>query len=342
MKLDKGINIGGYLSQCEHTDAHYESFISESDIRTISGWGFDHVRIPVDCEFLEDVQGKRNAEGYNLLEKIAGWCSRHGLDMVIDLHKAYGYDFNEAGSDEKNCLFTSRDLQKRFISLWEKIAERFGKADHVAFEILNEIVEFSNAGPWNILLDECISAIRAITAGTVIIYGGVQWNSPKCLKLLNKPKYGNTLLSFHFYEPLAFTHQNAYWVPELMTGESVKYPETMEYYRKKSAVLGPRSEHIANSQINHMGPMFIEEFLSDAIETAKDMNVRLYCGEYGVINTAAPADTLRWFRDVNAVLEKNGIGCCYWNYKSKDFGLFDSHYDGIRAELFGDKSAGNE
>ena len=28
----KGVNLGGWLSQCKHTYEHYDSFISESDI----------------------------------------------------------------------------------------------------------------------------------------------------------------------------------------------------------------------------------------------------------------------------------------------------------------------
>ncbi len=339
MKLGKGINIGGYLSQCEHTDAHYESFINETDIRTIAEWGFDHVRVPVDYIVLEDVEGKKKIKGYEILGRLAGWCRQNCLDMIIDLHKAYGYDFNNAGDDEQNCLFSSGELQNRFISLWQEIAASFGNLEHVAFELLNEIVETEYAEPWNVLIDECVAAIRRITAETVIIYGGVQWNSAQTVKLLERPKYRNILFSFHFYEPMAFTHQNAYWVPELKTGEIIKYPETMAYYRKKSEPLGTRAEHILNSERSQMGSMFLEDLLEDAFKAAENMGVGLYCGEYGVIDQAPRDDTLRWFQDINAVLEKHGVGYCVWNYKSKDFGLFDSHYDGIRGELFGDKGA---
>ena len=48
MELKKGINIGGWLSQCEPEIEHYETFISEADFKKIKDLGFDHVRIPVD------------------------------------------------------------------------------------------------------------------------------------------------------------------------------------------------------------------------------------------------------------------------------------------------------
>ena len=44
----RGINLGGWLSQCDNTVETYENFIREEDIRRISEWGLDHIRIPVD------------------------------------------------------------------------------------------------------------------------------------------------------------------------------------------------------------------------------------------------------------------------------------------------------
>ena len=35
MKLERGINLGGYLSQCVHSTEHYDAFIQEEDIRKI-------------------------------------------------------------------------------------------------------------------------------------------------------------------------------------------------------------------------------------------------------------------------------------------------------------------
>lgn len=36
MKLECGINLGGYLSQCKHERDHYESFIQEGDLKQIA------------------------------------------------------------------------------------------------------------------------------------------------------------------------------------------------------------------------------------------------------------------------------------------------------------------
>ena len=36
-------------------------------------------------------------------------------------------------------------VQKRFVNLWIKIAEHYANETHVAFELLNEVVEQENA-----------------------------------------------------------------------------------------------------------------------------------------------------------------------------------------------------
>ena len=206
MKLERGINLGGYLSQCVHSTEHYDAFIQEEDIRKIASMGFDHVRLAIDYEVLEDEYGRTREEGFAYVTRVVEWCKRQELNIVLDLHKAYGYDFNNAGDQKKNILFTNKMVQKRFVNLWIKIAEHYANETHVAFELLNEVVEQENAEAWNLLIAETVDAIRRIARDTIIIYGGIQWNSVKTLKLLEKPKDENILFTFHFYEPLLFTH----------------------------------------------------------------------------------------------------------------------------------------
>ena len=43
-----GVNLGGWFSQCNYSEDRYNNFIKENDIKTISEWGLDHVRLPVD------------------------------------------------------------------------------------------------------------------------------------------------------------------------------------------------------------------------------------------------------------------------------------------------------
>ena len=44
----KGVNLGGWFSQCDHSTETYENFINENDFKILSTWNIDHVRLPID------------------------------------------------------------------------------------------------------------------------------------------------------------------------------------------------------------------------------------------------------------------------------------------------------
>lgn len=286
------------------------------------------MRVPVDYEVLEDEEGNRRDDGYQYLRNIHEWCVSEKLDMIIDLHKAFGYDFNDAGDSEKNNLFHDAALQERFVALWRNIATEFGRYEDIAFELLNEVVESENAQSWNALIRQTVTAIREITQNP-IIYGGIQWNSANTLKYLEKPAFDNIIFTFHFYEPLIFTHQKAYWVPEIEHIDDVHYPESMAYFKEISKVLPLQGLPVVQAKAATMGPEFFREMMEEAIDAAAKAGVGLYCGEFGVIDRAPVEDTARWFRDVFAVFGEYQIGYSLWTYKEMDFGITEAHYASI-------------
>lgn len=332
----RGINLGGFLSQCKHSEEHYDTFILKEDVAKIAAMGFDHVRLPIDYMIFEEEDGTTKEAGFKRVDDVVNWARENGLEIILDLHKAPGYDFNNAGNGddagELNNLFTSAALQDRFVALWQKIAKAYGSYDNVALELLNEVVESENADSWNKLIKRTVKAIREITDRT-IIYGGIQWNSAKTVRLLEKPEDENIIFTFHFYEPLLFTHQKAYWVKNMDPNADISYPETMAYYAEKSKPLGFQGEVVGKAAAKTMGPEFIEEMICDAIDAANKAGVRIYCGEFGVIDRAPAQDALRWFKDVDEVFRKYEVGCSVWSYKQMDFGITDAHYDEVRDEL---------
>lgn len=334
MKLYRGINFGGYLSQCEHTLDHYATFITKEDVKKVKDLGFDHIRLPIDYEVLETKEGFEYTEGIAYVNQFLLWCEEYEMDVVLDLHKAYGYDFNDAGDPNKNNLFANEELQKRFVDLWTRLAQHYGKLPYVAFELLNEVVEEHVADNWNKLIDVTVNAIRRYAPDTPIIYGGIQWNSARTLKLLNKPEDDNIIFTFHMYEPLIFTHQKAYWVPNMPMDKTIEYPATMDYYKEMSALIGYKGKDVTVSECKEMGKPFLIEMIKEAVDMAKEAGVRLYCGEFGVIDRAPVEDTLRWYRDIFDVFKQFDIHAAVWSYKEMDFGVTDEHYAPIADELF--------
>lgn len=333
-----GVNLGGWLSQCDATtQEHFDGFITKADIQWISGMGLDHVRLPVDYNLIEDESGAPIEEGLRHIDDCVEWCAVAGLNVLLDLHKAYGYTFDPLDSDaDREIFFHDGALQARFIALWRRLAERYGNRGDVAFDLLNEVVSPNVCDAWNDIADRAIAAIREIAPDVWIVVGGVRYNNVRSVPLLAPPHDARVVYNFHCYEPMIFTHQKAYWVAGMPADLDVAYPDRMERYEALSEQLSfDLAGAIAGQKVRALGPQFFEALFAPALEAAERNGAPLYCGEYGVIDQAPTADTLRWMRDISAVFNRHGIGRALWNYKRKDFGLIDAHYDAIRDAMIG-------
>lgn len=330
--FNKGINFGGWLSQSPHTKEHYDSFITKEDVEKIAKWGIDHVRLPIDYEVIEVDCGIYKEEGFVYINSCIDWCKENGLNLVLDIHKIAGYSYIDAHSDQNN-VFTNPSLQDRFIKLWVEIAKRYAKENTVAFELLNEVVETENSKPWNELIYKTVKAIREYAPQSIIIVGGIQWNSVDSVALLDEPYDENIVYNFHFYEPLAFTHQKGYWVENMSEDRVMEYPASLKEYREASKPLGEKGKSVFRDKITEINQSFIEELIIEAVQIANERGVSLYCGEYGVIDQAPLESTVRWFRDIHQVFEKYQIGRAVWSYKEMDFGIIDQHYEPLKNEI---------
>lgn len=306
--FEKGLNLGGWLSQCCHTKEHYDSFISKADIEKIHSWGADHVRLPIDYNLIEDAQGNTMEQGYTYINNAIEWCRQLDMGIVIDVHKTAGFSFDK-GECESG-FFESDVLQKRFLNMWECLAKRYGNAQgRIAFELLNEVTEQSYSDTWNSIIYRCMERIRPNALEIPVIMGGYWQNSPDALPDIIKPYDDNVVLSFHCYDPLEFTHQGAPWVEGMDKGFRMTF------------------------DTEKMNAAFFSGRFRAALETAEKYDAPLYCGEYGVIDRSAPEEALKWFREINSVFREHSISRCAWNYKEKDFGLSDKWAEPVIDEL---------
>lgn len=286
----KGVNLGGWLSQCVHTKEHYDTFITKDDFKNLSGWNLDHLRIPVDYNLFE------LENGFDYIDNAIMWCKEYGLNMILDLHKTYGYSF-DAGEKEFG-FFENEEYQEKFYALWEELAKRYSKHNQMlAFELLNEVTDKEFCDTWNRIATKCIEKIRSISKDVKILIGGYYNNSACAVKDLPDFEDENVVYNFHCYEPLKFTHQGAQWVPNMPADFKMTYQESqtsVEYF---------------------------EELFKETIEIADKRGKQLYCGEYGVIETVNVEDAAKWHNDIHAVFNKYGIGRAVWSYKQMDFDL---------------------
>lgn len=305
----KGINFGGWFSQCDYSKDRLDNFITEADFKKVSEWGADHVRIPIDYNIFENDDGTYKNDGFERIEKAVQLCRKYGLNTVVDLHKTAGFSFDNYGENESG-FFESAELQERFYRLWEQLAQRFSAyEDNVAFELLNEITDKDFIDEWNRISLECIKRIRKYAPRNLILVGSYWNNSAEAVKDLAAPADDRIVYNMHCYDPLKFTHQGAYWTDMINKEDRFSFEEA------------------------EITPALFEKLFMSAIEKADKHGIPLYCGEYGVIDICSPEDTVKWFRCINSVFEKYGISRCAWTYKGMDFGFTDSRLDSVREEL---------
>lgn len=333
---EKGVNLGGWLSQCIYTVEHYESFIKKEDFFTIKSWGCDHVRVPVDYDLFGDKDCNYSEEGFAYIQRAIDWSREAGLNMILDIHKAYGYSFYKYDSEDG--FFDNEKYWNEFCRTWTELAKRFAKyEDTVAFELLNEVTEQRFSDSWNRIAGNAIDAIRKVSPTIKILVGGYWNNSAVAMKDLVVPADDeNIILNFHCYSPFIFTHQGANWVNRMPLDFRYGYRNTYEKYEADNLALFPEQPGAFSymPDIKAMiGPEYFDFQFTEAIKCAEKYNLPLYCGEYGVIDLARPEDTLEWYKDINSCFKKYGIGRAAWSFREMNFGLCGEHYAPVFKEL---------
>ena len=340
-----GVNLGGWLSQYPpHLDeparlAHFKTFITRPDIQQIASWGMDHVRLPLDYPALEDDArpGVYKESGFAFIDQCLEWCKNAGLGVILDLHKAPGFAFDNL---QAASLFQEPAKQERFLSLWEALARRYqNEGEYLAFELLNELVLPSSA-PWNALARRAVQRIRASNPTRLIVLGGNRYNSAAELANLEVLDDPNILYTFHFYHPHLFTHQKAYWMPAL-----VAYDQTVEYpgdsLQLADFLRSPKAARLPSDQVSFLELLLdqgldraaLQAALQPALDFRQHSGQAVYCGEFGVIELAPVESSLRWHRDLIELLNEAGIGHAVWSYKQMDFGLVDANGKVVHPEL---------
>lgn len=331
---EKGVNLGGWLSQCVHTKEHYDSFICKDDVKTAAAWGIDHIRLPIDYKLLQTEDGQIIEENYQYIDNCLAWCEDAGLNMILDLHSAAGYSFDADGGSGQ-AFFYKEDKIKMFMELWEELAKRYAKYDsRLAFELLNEVVEERDNAPWMAIAKKTVAMIRKYSKDIKILLGAYFNNSIMTVKYIDPPYDENIVYNVHCYEPLFFTHQGAYWMPTMPPDFRMKYPvDKKTYIEKASAVHEDFLNTTWAMEDGLIDARYFDNLFAEAVQIAEERDVYMYCGEYGVIDCVDPESTLAWLRDIHDAFDRHGFGRAIWTYKGMDFGFTDERLDGIRNEL---------
>ena len=347
-KYKKGMGIGGWLTNYKRFNVlpmdkrleltigdyeHFESYITEWDIVNIKNMGMDHIRLGFDQIVLEEAPFVYNERTMKLVENFVELCEKHGLGIVLNLHKCIG---NYCDIEESVTLFDSQELQDRFIALWLELERRFVNKNGVMFELLNEVRDIEPS-LWNDLAEKTINAIRSVNKERVIIIGSSCWNNPNKLHALKLFDDESVIYTFHVYDPSEFTHQRGvlHW-KHLYYNRKMEYPCDIEKYREFYRLVYNNENaysHIEKMDINYMREIFepVKKFRSEHPDKI------LWCGEFGTIRHADINSRENWMRDVISLCKENDVPYSVWNYLSTPndgnrFSLVDDDHRQILSE----------
>jgi endoglucanase len=329
-KIKRGVNLSHWLSQ-NFGWSPKATFITERDIKFIDSIKYDHIRVPIDEQELWDDNGKPIEESFNYLTRCLDWSVKYKLRAIVDLHIIRSHYFNAANEGSTNTLWTDTSAQNTFLKLWIEISNRLKKypVNMVAYELMNEPVA-ENPDDWNKLIEKAISTIRVLEPNRVIIIGSNMWQIPQTFPYLKVPVNDrNIILSTHTYSPIHFTHHLAAWVPSKMYSGPVHYPGQIvtdadyeKYVDKNDSAFVKAmdgSRNVCNKQK-------LAEELLPAVNKAKELNLQLYCGEFGCLPHVDRTDRLNYYSDIVSVFNENNIAYCNWEYKG-DFGIYTFDFE---------------
>ena len=317
--IKRGVNISHWLSQSARRGAEREAFFTMADVAQIAGFGYDHIRLPIDEEQMWDESGNKEARAFELLHDAIGWALENELRVIVDLHIIRSHYFNAP----ENPLWTVRGEQIKFVDMWRQLSAELKDypLNMVAYELMNEAVA-DDPDDWNRLVAETMEALRMLEPERKIVIGSNRWQSVHTFPDLVIPENDpHIILSFHFYEPFLLTHHQASWTHIRDYKGPVSYPGlTVD-----PAHLEGLSEELV-IRIGHHNGVYTKETMEEMImiplQYAKERNLPLYCGEWGCFPTVPQEMRLQWYADVREILEKHEIAWANWDYKG-GFGVVD-------------------
>ncbi|MDQ3292153.1 MAG: glycoside hydrolase family 5 protein [Bacteroidota bacterium] len=333
--IKRGTNISHWLSQSTRVGAERKAFFTEKDVANIASLGFDHIRLPIDEVQMWNEAGQKEPEAFALLHNALQWCQKYKLKTVVDLHILRSHYFD---ASEKP-LFTQAAAQERFYQCWRDLSAEMRKypVTQVAYELMNEPVA-DNPEDWNKIVDKAIAVIREKEPTRIIVVGSNRWQSHEEFDKLRIPANDkNILLSFHYYLPFLLTHYQASWTKTAKYNGPIHYPGRTVTDEELAALPADMVDLISNYEKSHVKTVYnaekLQEDFQKPLDFARKHGLKLYCGEWGALNTAPKADRLRWYRDMVTTLEKNNIAWANWDYKGGGFGFTNDKGENYQTEM---------
>ncbi len=292
----------------------------EQDFADLHALGVNAVRFYLSYHFFEDDLEPLQylPEGFAWLDQSFAWARAHGIYLILNIHvPPGGFQSNGGGG----MLWTLPGNQERFVALWKELARRYKDEPALAgYDLLNEPVVAGDPAAWERLARRTVTAIRAVDPAHAVFVERLNavMRSPGASPDWTEDRNGqmnfffvddtNVVYEFHFYKPMAFTHQGATWIPPLRDVKTV-WPGPFKDW--DGATKRGDREYLARE----LAPYFA---FGEALE------VPLFLGEFGVIRPgfAEGRNGTGWVAEVIDLAGAAGVSFTYHAFHEEAFGIY--------------------
>jgi endoglucanase len=288
--------------------------------------GMSHVRLPVRGERVMS----RFADAATIQSTLDDLAK--ALELLIGLDFAVSVDMHPADDFGRLHRTDPEAALACLIEGWGHLARPLQRlpADRIFAELLNE--PQTDDTTWRTQVERLALELRRELPSTTLIAGPAPWQRVEALAAWRPLEDPNFVYAFHYYDPMAFTHQGLTWDPAspLSHLEGVPFPARRDdpAVTRLLAALRDRGEDdlavsVERALVRPWTQETIESQFAPLAEWSRTHGVPVILNEFGVLRLKAPrASRLAWLKAVRETAQAKGFGWAHWDY-NQGFGLLD-------------------
>lgn len=203
-------------------DSWLTNYMREADVAEFAARGFNSIRLPMHYNLFtlpieqEPVAGQNTwlTNGFNLVDRLLGWCESNQLYLILDMHGCPGGQGHDKPISDYNppapSLWENATNRSKLIALWRELASRYANRPWIGgYDLINEPnwtfegrpningCEDQTNAPLRQLLVDITAAIRQVDTNHLIFLAGNCWGGN--YNGILPPWDANLVISFHKY-----------------------------------------------------------------------------------------------------------------------------------------------